>query len=74
MWLGNYVEFLRSRSVCGRYDADLRIDLANDGQWLPQRRGETFNTTKGVPLRVIENEAVDLVPTLGAPGLADLIC
>lgn len=70
----DYQELLRSRSVRGRYDADLRVDLANYERWLPKHLRETFKRyEEGVPLRVIENEAVDLVPSLGDRELADLI-
>lgn len=52
---------MRSRSVRGRYDADLRVDLANYGRWLPQHLREIpKHYEEGVPLRVIESEAVDL--------------
>ncbi|OPY99237.1 hypothetical protein A5906_26270 [Bradyrhizobium sacchari] len=41
---------------------------------IPKHLGETFkHYEEGVPLRVIENEAVDLVPSLGDRELADLI-
>ncbi|MGY3473800.1 hypothetical protein [Bradyrhizobium ottawaense] len=71
---GNYEEFVRSCSVLGRYDADLRVDLANYGRWLPQHLRETFkHYEEGVPLRVIESVAVDRVPSLGDLELADLI-
>ena len=70
----DYQEFLRSCSVRGRYDADLRVDLVNYERWLPKHLRETFkHYEEGVPLRVIENEAVDLVPSLGDRELADLI-
>lgn len=70
----DYQELLRSRSVRGRYDADLRVDLASYERWLPKHLRETFkHYEEGVPLRVMENEAVDLVPSLDDRQLADLI-
>ncbi|MDE5445639.1 hypothetical protein GWG65_30380 [Bradyrhizobium sp. CSA207] len=46
----------------------LRVDLANYVRWLPKHLREAFkHYEEGVPLRVIEKEAVDLVPwTIGS--------
>ncbi|WP_156947597.1 hypothetical protein [Bradyrhizobium sp. WSM3983] len=70
----DYQEFLRSRCARGRYDSAHRVDLASYERWLPKHLREAFrHYEEGVPLRVIENEAVDLVPSLDDRHLADLI-
>ncbi|TYO60797.1 hypothetical protein FXV83_41885 [Bradyrhizobium hipponense] len=49
----------------------LRVDLANYVRCLPKHLREAFkHYEEGVPLRVIENEAVDLVPSLDDRQLA----
>lgn len=70
----DFQEFLRSRCARGRYDSAHRVDLANYERWLPKHLREAFkHYEEGVPLRVIENEAVDLMPSLDDRQLADLI-
>lgn len=67
-------ELLRSRCARGRYDSAHRVDLASYERWLPKHLREAFrHYEEGLSLRVIENEAVDLVPSLDDRHLADLI-
>ncbi|MCA6108056.1 hypothetical protein [Bradyrhizobium cenepequi] len=70
----DYQELLRSRCARRKYDGAFRVDLSEYERWLPKHLTEAFKLyDEGVPLLVIENEAVDLVPLLDDRQLADLI-
>lgn len=69
-----YQDLLRRRLGLGRYDGGFQVPLANYESWLPNHLVQAFkHYEEGVPLCVIENEVVDLVPSLDDRQLADLI-
>jgi hypothetical protein len=72
--IAEFQTLLRERAICRKYDGYFRVPIASYERLLPGYLVETYrNYEGGVPLSVIENAVVDLVPFLDERTLHNLV-